>query len=92
MAPPRRVTVVVRGRVQGVFFRAACAAAASARGVEGWVRNRSDGCVEAAFEGDPDAVADMVAWCRDGPPGASVSEIAVHDEAPIGERGFRVSG
>jgi acylphosphatase len=59
--------VVVSGRVQGVFFRDSCQRAASSRGVAGWVRNCSDGTVEAWFEGAPDAVSSMVDWCRSGP-------------------------
>jgi acylphosphatase len=92
MTPDRRAHVVVTGRVQGVFFRASCVREASARGLAGWVRNRRDGSLEAAFEGDPDAVAALVRWCRAGPPGASVDDVDVRDEAPTGERGFRVTG
>jgi acylphosphatase len=92
MTPERRAHVVVTGRVQGVFFRASCVREASARGLAGWVRNRRDGSLEAAFEGDPDAVAALVRWCRAGPPGASVDDVDVRDEAPTGERGFRVTG
>ena len=84
--------LVVSGRVQGVFFRASCASEASAHGLGGWVRNRYDGGVEAAFEGDPDAVTRMIAWCREGPPGARVRDVEVQDETPIGERTFRVTG
>jgi acylphosphatase len=89
---PRRARIVVSGRVQGVFFRASCASEASARGLGGWVRNRYDGAVEAAFEGDPEAVSRMIAWCREGPEGANVRDVEVQDEAPIGERTFRVTG
>jgi len=92
MSPARRAHVVVTGRVHGVFFRATCVREAAARGLSGWVRNRSDGSVEAAFEGDPDAVRQLVAWCREGPPGASVVAVDVREEAPTGERGFRVAG
>ena len=92
MGSPRRVVVVVSGRVQGVFFRASCAQQASARGVGGWVRNRYDGSVEAAFEGDADAVERMIGWCREGPRSASVTDVDVREENPIGERDFRVMG
>jgi acylphosphatase len=92
MALPRRVHVVVSGHVQGVFFRTTCAREAKARGVAGWVRNRDDGSVEASFEGDAGAVAAVVSWCRQGPSGASVTDIDVRVEAPTGERGFRVMG
>jgi acylphosphatase len=92
MALGGRVHVVVSGHVQGVFFRTTCAREARARGVAGWVRNRDDGSVEASFEGDGDAVAAMVSWCRRGPSGASVTDVDARDEAPTGERGFRVVG
>lgn len=85
--------VVVEGRVQGVFFRDSCRTEADRRRVTGWVRNRSDGSVEAEFEGEPDAVAAMVAWCRTGPPRAGVVKVSAFDLVPEGDdRGrFRVS-
>jgi len=92
MIVPRRVRVEISGRVQGVFFRARCAELARRLGLAGWVRNRTDGSVEAAFEGAPDAVADMIAWCGDGPSGARVVDARVHEERPTGERGFTVRG
>ncbi len=64
--------VIVHGRVQGVGFRAFVEREALTRGVEGWVRNRRDGSVEALFAGDGDAVADMIAACGQGPLGARV--------------------
>jgi acylphosphatase len=87
----KRVRVVISGRVQGVAFRAACQREAAARRVNGWVRNRSDGRVEALFEGSPDAVDGMVRWCHFGPPAADVSEVMVED-APPGSpaRGFHI--
>ena len=88
----RRVRVIVSGHVQGVFFRTSCARMADRRGVAGWVRNRDDGSVEAVFEGSPVAVDALVAWCRSGPRGAVVAEVESSDEAPTGERGFRITG
>ena len=88
----RRVRVIVSGHVQGVFFRTSCARAAAQRGVAGWVRNRGDGSVEAVFEGSTADVAALVAWCRSGPRGASVTDVDSFDESPIGERGFRITG
>lgn len=85
-----RVRVLVSGRVQGVFFRATCAAEARRRGVTGWVRNVPGGRVEAAFEGPEDAVEQMVAWCRRGPELARVDELEVWPEEPLGEADFRV--
>jgi acylphosphatase len=88
----RRVRVVVSGRVQGVFYRASCAAEAERTGVGGFVRNLGDGRVEAAFEGRPQAVDQMIEWCRLGPRGASVERVELHEEAPTGERSFGVAG
>ncbi len=82
-----RRRVVVSGRVQGVFFRASCTDRARAEGVSGWVRNRSDGRVEAAFEGPPEAVERMIAWCGHGPSQARVTGVEVIDETPTGEVG-----
>ncbi len=88
----KRVRVVVSGRVQGVFYRATCARLARDASVGGFVRNLSDGRVEAAFEG-PDPVVDrLVEWCRLGPDLAHVDEIDVVAEAPVGDTTFRVTG
>lgn len=84
----RRATV--SGRVQGVFFRDSCRREALAAGVAGWVRNRSDGRVEAVLEGEPPAVERVLAWMRSGPPQASVGDVDVATEDPLGEHGFTV--
>ena len=78
------------GRVQGVYFRGACRAVARELGVRGWVRNRSDGTVELVAEGSRDAVGELIAWCRQGPPHADVWDVEIIDETPAGEREFRV--
>jgi len=67
--------VVVRGDVQGVGFRAWTEYTALARGLEGWVRNRRDGSVEAVFAGSNEVVAAMVEACRRGPRGARVEAL-----------------
>jgi acylphosphatase len=82
--------VRVHGRVQGVFFRDSARREASSRGVAGWVRNRSDGTVEAWFEGPSDAVEAMVAWARRGPSRAEVASVDVDDVEPEGLSGFDV--
>jgi acylphosphatase len=88
-----RRQVVVRGRVQGVFFRDSCREQARLLGVTGWVRNRSDGAsVEAAFEGSEEAVRRMVAWCHHGPPRAFVEAVDVTEHPPEGDTNFRVRG
>jgi acylphosphatase len=84
----RRVTI--HGRVQGVWFRDTTRHEARERGVAGWVRNRSDGAVEAWFEGAPDAVGAVVAWCHEGPPRARVERVDVEEEQPRGLEGFSV--
>ena len=86
-----RRRVVVDGRVQGVFFRDTCRRVAVDAGVGGWVRNRPDGRVEACFEGEEDAVARLVSWCRVGPRHAHITSVEVTDEEPVGEGAFRVS-
>ena len=86
----KRVRVVVNGRVQGVGFRDGCHRRAAGLGLAGWVRNRSDGSVEAEFEGPPEAVGAMVAWCRTGPRLARVDQVATEALAPTGDTGFRV--
>ena len=85
-----RRRVVVRGRVQGVFFRDTVRRRAREEGVAGWIRNRSDGSVEAVFEGDAGAVTRLVDLCRSGPPGARVEEVEVFDETPEGLDGFAI--
>jgi acylphosphatase len=70
--------VTITGRVQGVGYRAWVEHRARAHDLEGWVRNRRDGSVEALFAGPADVVADMVALCRRGPSSARVD--AVHDQ------------
>jgi acylphosphatase len=84
------VEVVVTGRVQGVFFRASAADEARRLGVRGWVRNEPDGSVRVHLEGDPDDVAAMVAWCRNGPAYARVAGVRTKPVEPDGAAGFEV--
>ena len=79
----------ITGRVQGVGYRAWALQMAARLGLRGWVRNRSDGSVEALVVGEEEAVAAMIEACRDGPPAARVSEVAVSDAADDGSQGFR---
>ena len=76
------IHVVVRGRVQGVGFRAWAEHMALRHGVAGWVRNRRDGSVEAVFSGPADAVAAMVAACRLGPGGGGVNGVTEQQGGP----------
>ena len=79
MAPQTR-RLSIHGRVQGVGFRWALSAEATALGLTGWVRNRRDGSVEALVCGAPAAVAALTAWARRGPPGARVERVVGNDE------------
>jgi acylphosphatase len=90
MSDSVRRRVVVHGYVQGVFFRDSTRRRASDLGVKGWVSNRSDGTVEAVFEGPPDAVSAMVDWSRRGPRGADVERVDEREESPEGLTGFDV--
>jgi len=74
--------VTIKGRVQGVGFRAWVEYQAQASRLEGWVRNRRDGSVEAVFSGAAKAVAEMVALCRHGPPGARVTAVLNEPAGP----------
>jgi acylphosphatase len=83
-----RARVVIRGRVQGVFFRAETRDRARSLGVRGWVRNVPDGTVEAVFEGERERIESLLTWCRRGPALAHIDDVEVHWEPPQGEVGF----
>lgn len=85
-----RRRVLVRGMVQGVGFRYWTRGEARRLGVVGWVRNRSDGTVEAELEGEAFAVAELLDAVRQGPAGAAVSAVEVGNLAPRGEPGFEI--
>lgn len=78
----------VSGRVQGVGYRDALQAQALMRGVHGWVRNRSDGSVEALLHGEAQAVAALIEWARRGPRAARVVDVRVADPSPEFERSY----
>lgn len=82
--------MIVRGHVQGVSFRVATRERARSRGIAGWIRNRSDGGVEAVFEGSEEDVRSLVDWCRRGPAGAGVESLDVSWEPLRGEDGFAI--
>lgn len=86
-----RAHVYISGMVQGVFFRYETRNLAEKLGVGGWVKNTSDGKVEAVFEGDKKKVNAMLDFCRRGPPGARVTGVKVKWEDPKGEfSGFSI--
>lgn len=84
--------VRVRGRVQGVFFRATATEQATRCGVAGWVRNCADGTVEAWLEGPSRAVDEVEKWMREGPPAARVDAVDVEEASPAGHERFEVRG
>jgi acylphosphatase len=77
-----RAEVVIHGRVQGVFFRQSTVDMARTLGINGWVRNCADGTVAAVFEGTRQAVEEAVAWCRQGPSAARVSDLELTWQEP----------
>ncbi len=83
--------VIIQGRVQGVGYRAWVEHRARVHALEGWVRNRTDGSVEALFSGPQDVVADMVASCRRGPSSARVAAV-VEEPANFDALGLRRAG
>lgn len=86
-----RARVVVRGRVQGVFFRGFVLDAAVSLGLSGFVKNLDDGSVEAVFEGEKSMVEEAVAECKKGPPSSRVEDIDLRWEPPSGDfSGFRI--
>lgn len=86
-----RVHLLIRGRVQGVWFRASARKEAQALGLAGWARNRPDGAVEIEAEGPSEALDALIAWCRKGPPLARVDHIDIErGEARGGVEGFEV--
>jgi acylphosphatase len=88
--PTHSVRVSIAGRVQGVGYRYWVERAAGRLGLEGWVRNRRDGAVEALFAGPPDKVAEMLQHCRQGPPSAQVASVTVLEEDGSAPAGFGV--
>ncbi len=90
-SPKTRVHVVISGLVQGVFFRHYTRKYAIQYNLTGWVKNRSDGDVEAIFEGGEESIALMIDWCRGGPPSAQVSHIDIsHEESTNTFPDFRI--
>ena len=85
----KSVRLVIKGRVQGVSYRYWTVNEATARGLDGWVRNRKDGSVEAFLTGPAEAVDRMIEACRSGPRAARVTDIEVHAETGRAARGFQ---
>lgn len=88
----KQVHLLVRGRVQGVFFRAAAQREARRLGLTGWVKNRADGAVEILAEGDEDEIKEFVGWANKGPGAARVDGVDVRWRSFSGEyHDFRIT-
>jgi acylphosphatase len=85
-----RRRLVIRGHVQGVFFRDSVRQVAESEGVAGWATNCNDGTVEVVVEGLPDAVQAVIEYCRLGPAHARVDHVDVTEEEPKGLTGFEI--
>ena len=81
----KQVQLTVRGRVQGVFFRASAQREARRMGLTGWVKNRSDGSVEMLAEGEEDGLKDLIAWANRGPSASRVERVDVRWRSFTGE-------
>lgn len=88
MDHPKTARVLIEGRVQGVWYRGWTVEAATARGLNGWVRNLSDGRVEAVFSGPATTVDSMITDCRQGPPSAQVHAVTAEPWTDIPGHGF----
>ncbi len=84
------VHLFVRGRVQGVWYRASAQTQARELGLTGWVKNNADGAVEIHAEGTPEALRRFKEWCREGPPSARVDTLDCNHVAPQGLRAFEI--
>ncbi len=84
----KSVTMVITGRVQGVFFRTSAKDHADRLGVKGWIKNESNGCVTAHVEGDDAAVEKFIAWCGHGPDAAKVEHVEMSDAPFESAEGF----
>ena len=82
---PKRLEIVVNGRVQGVWFRASARDEALRLGLRGWVSNLADGRVAAVLEGEGYPLRQMLAWCQVGPPGACVEQVDARWETATNE-------
>ena len=88
--PSERWRFSIRGRVQGVGYRAACCRRAQELGLAGWVRNCSDGSVEVQAEGNEHRLTELRVWCECGPPGARIDSIHGSRVATTGADWFEI--
>lgn len=86
----KAVSIVVRGKVQGVYFRQSTCDVARTLGIKGYVRNEPDGSVYIMATGNAGAIDQLIEWCRQGPPGARVNDVKVDEAANDGFAGFTI--
>ncbi|MFN2457883.1 MAG: acylphosphatase [Chitinophagaceae bacterium] len=82
--------LIIKGQVQGVFYRATAKEVAKKTDITGWIKNTKDGSVEALISGDEHSVQEFVAWCKKGPPTAVVTEVIVTNEPETEFRNFQI--
>ena len=82
--------LIIKGKVQGVFYRAKAKEAAGAAGITGWVRNTDDGHVEAMVSGNEAQLDEFINWCRRGPERAVVADMIISEEPDTRFDGFRI--
>lgn len=88
-----RAHLIITGLVQGVYYRVSARKEALALGLTGWIKNRPDGAVEAAIEGNREKAVKFIDWCRQGPPKSQVSDVQLEWEDYKGEyQDFRITG
>ena len=81
----KRIHLLIRGRVQGVYFRASAQREARRLGITGWVKNRPDGAIELVAEGDEDAIKELSSWANHGPSAARVDQVDIRWRGYTGE-------
>ena len=86
----RAKSIRIKGRVQGVFYRATAHMQAMTLGVTGWARNNPDGSVEIHAEGEPEALEAFTDWCRKGPEGAEVQSVEITDAKAENSPSFEI--
>jgi len=86
----KTIRLIIKGKVQGVFFRATAKDIADRLEIEGWVRNLSDNNVEIIATAPDEQLAQLIEWCKKGPPKAIVDEVIIEDTEAQAVKGFRI--
>jgi acylphosphatase len=85
------VQLLIKGKVQGVFYRASAKDVAEHLCVNGWIRNTKEGGVEAVVSGDEDRVKEFIEWCKKGPKKAEVTKVLVTEKEAQSFDGFKIT-